>query len=62
MQPLPGASSYEIAAKLHLALLWRRPELLIDSKWPDVLAVARALMERTTLKVVDVANVIRCCG
>jgi hypothetical protein len=28
----------EHAAKLYLALLWRRAEWLIESKWKDVLA------------------------
>ncbi len=49
----------EKAAKLYLALLWRRAEWLIESKWKDVLAVTAALMERGTLKADEVAKVIQ---
>ena len=48
----------EHSAQLYLALLWRRAEWLIESKWKDVLAVAGALIEHSTLRAEDVANVI----
>jgi hypothetical protein len=46
------------AAKLYVALLWRRAEWLVETKWNDVIAVADALSERGTLKAADVAKVI----
>jgi hypothetical protein len=48
----------EKAAKLYLALLWRRAEWLIEAKWKDVLAVADALLERGTLKADELGRVI----
>jgi hypothetical protein len=48
----------EKAAKLYLALLWRRAESLIETKWKDVLAVAGALVDRRMLKAEEVANII----
>lgn len=49
---------HERAAKLYMALLWRRAEWLIETNWKDVVAVADALIERGTLKAADVAKVI----
>lgn len=46
------------AGKLYLALLWRRAEWLIETKWKDVLEVAHALMARGTLKAEEVAKII----
>ena len=46
------------AARLYMALLWRRAEWLIETNWKDVLAVARALTERRMLKAQEVAKLI----
>jgi hypothetical protein len=47
------------ARDLHLSLLYRRTELLIENHWKDILAVARALVQRKTLSTKEIADIIR---
>lgn len=52
------ASADEKTRNLHLALLWRRTEVLVEVRWKDIQAVAAALLKHGTLDADEVAVTI----